>query len=140
MRHMTAVLHESEELRWMDPIARDVISASYAPIKGDPATIAGIARCHVLIWRASLAGRDDLGLFKRELFRLAAQAGVSEDALDQVDRQVLAELLDTVASRYSRSPREASRLSYDIATAACRMAQVRTSLPGHDLALAKRSA
>jgi hypothetical protein len=140
MRPLTAELPEPEELRWMDPIARDVISASYAACKGDPAAIAGMARCHVLVWRASLVGRDDLGLFKRELARLAAQAGVSDDALEQVDRQVMAELLDTVASRYSRSPREASRLSYEIATAACRMAQVRTSPPGHEFALAKRSA
>ncbi len=139
-------------LRWMDPLASDVIAASYAHASGAPDTIDPLLRCHVLLWRSLLTGRDDAGTFRRELSRLVGLAGVSETFIENVDRQVLAELLDTVASRYTRSPREASRLSFLVARAACRLAHLRPvddrgRIPGSDsrpivreLALAKGDA
>jgi hypothetical protein len=132
----------SNPLGWMDPLACDAIAMGYARAKGDATAIAGVVRCHALLWRCVLGGRDDPGAFRRELSRLAGVAGVSEGAIEQVNRDVMAELLDTIAQRFTRSPREAGRLSFEVARAACRIALARP-VQDHaapELALAKRRA
>jgi hypothetical protein len=119
MRPSTAESFGSDLLHWMDPLAGDVIAAAYATLAGDPAPRAAIVRCHSLLWRALLAGRTDAPTFRRELSRLTAAAAIPESAIENIDRLVLTELLDTVAARYSRSPREAGRLSYQVTLIAC---------------------
>lgn len=122
MRPSLAESPGADLLRWMDPLASDMISAGYAQMIADEGARAPIVRCHALMWRGVLTGRDDIGTFRRELSRLASLAGLGEANIEIVNRQVLAELLDTVAARYTRSPREASRLSFEVARAACRIA------------------
>jgi hypothetical protein len=115
MRPANAESFGSDLLQWMDPLAGDVIAAAYVTLARDPAPRAAIVRCHSLMWRALLAGRSDAPTFRRELMRLTAAAKIAESAIESVDRMVMAELLDTVAARYSRSPREAGRLSFQVA-------------------------
>ena len=119
MRPANAESFGSDLLQWMDPLAGDVIAAAYVTLARDLAPRAAIVRCHSLLWRALLAGRTDAPTFRRELSRLAAAARIPEGAIEGVDRMVLAELLDPVAARYSRSPREAGRLSLQVALIAC---------------------
>jgi hypothetical protein len=112
-------------LLWMDPLARDMISSCYAQINRPSKALVAVAACHGLLWRAVLNGRGDADVLRNELSRLAARASISESAVEWVNRQVMAELLETVATRFTRSPREASRLSFEVARAACRIAQAR---------------
>jgi hypothetical protein len=136
----------SDLLRWMDPIAGDAIAAGYAHVDCGTGFLTPLARCHAMLWRRALNGQDDAGAFRRELSRLARLAGVSEALVEQVNRQILAELLDTVAQRYSRSPREAGAMSFEVARAACRIAMARPSRHSEpncaaaELALAKQGA
>ncbi len=112
-------------LLWMEPLARDMISICYAQINRPSTALAAVAACHGLLWRSVLTGRDDVAIFRKELSRLAQRANISESAVEWVNRQVMAELLETVARRFTRSPREASRLSFEVARAACKIAQAR---------------
>ena len=112
-------------LLWMDPLARDMIAMCYAQINRPSTALAAVAACHGLLWRTVLTGGDDAEIFRKELSRLAQRAEISESAVEWVNRQVMAELLETVARRFTRSPREASRLSFEVARAACRIAQAR---------------
>jgi hypothetical protein len=109
----------------MDPLARDMITMCYGQINRPSTALAAVAACHSLLWRTVLTGRDDAEIFRKELSRLAQQANISESAVEWVNRQVMAELLETIARRFTRSPREASRLSFEVARAACRIAQAR---------------
>jgi hypothetical protein len=115
----------SNMVQWMDPLARDMIFICYAQIKPNSAALAAVASCHGMLWRNVLTGRNEADALRQELSRLSARASISESALEWVNRQVMAELLDTVAKRYTRSPREASRLSFEVARAACKIAQAR---------------
>lgn len=129
----------SSTLLWMEPLARDMIGICYAQINRPSTALAAVAGCHSLLWRSVLTARDDAEIFRMELSRLAARASISESAVEWVNRQVMAELLETVARRFTRSPREASRLSFEVARAACRIAQARPSTP-KDAAPAPRTA
>jgi hypothetical protein len=129
MRPAVAELPGTDLLRWMDLLANDMITAGYTQMIPDGDVRAPIARCHALLWRGVLTRREGIGTFRRELSRLAHAAGLDERHLDYINCQVMAELMETVAARYSRSPREASRLSYEVARAACQIAAERPSPP-----------
>jgi len=115
----------SDPLRWLEPLAQDMILAAYARIVPDEAARSAITRCHGMLWRGLLSERPEAAAFRRELSRMANAAAVPESSVDAVNRLVLAELLNVVAARHSRSPREAGRLSYQVAIVGCRLAQIR---------------
>lgn len=110
-------------LDWTHALVGDVLAAGYDGIPGDEIRLAAMCRCHILLWRFLLTGRDDFGTFHRELSRLAALCRIDERTLAALNRQVVAELLDTIAQRYTRSPREAGRQSFEVTRAACRLAE-----------------
>ena len=129
MRPAVAESPGADLLRWMDMLAHDMVMAGYAQWIADETVRAPIARCHALLWRGVLTRREGIGTFRRELSRLAHAAGLDESHLEAINCQVMAELLETVAARFSRSPREASRLSYEVARAACKIAAEQPNLP-----------
>lgn len=114
-----------ESTNWMHPLAEDMIRMGYAQVQPRSPALRAVASCHGALWRAALSGRGEMDVLRSELSRLSALAGVSEAAVEWVNRQVMAELLDMVAKRYMRSPRETSRLSFAVARAGCRIAQAR---------------
>ena len=122
MRPAVAEFPGADPLRWMDVLANDMITAGYTEMIAEVGVRAPIVRCHALMWRGVLTGREGVGTFRRELTRLSLTAGLDERHIEYINCLVMAELLETIAARYSRSPREASRLSYEVARAACRIA------------------
>ena len=122
MRPAVAEFPGADPLRWMDVLANDTIMAGYTQMIDDEGARAPIVRCHALMWRGVLTGREGVGTFRRELTRLSLTLGLDERHIEYINCLVMAELLETIAARHSRSPREASRLSYEVARAACRIA------------------
>lgn len=125
MRSNTPEQSGSEPLRWMEPLAADIVAASYKKIALRESGRVALVQCHRMLWRGLLTNRADCVTFRRELSRLASEHGAPESAVDNVNRLVLAELLNVVAARFSRSPREAGKLSYLVTIVACRLAQIR---------------
>jgi hypothetical protein len=117
----------SDDLASMTPVARDMIFLCYAQINRPAAALAAVSRCHAHLWSGLLIGLEDPHPVQRELSRLADRANIGDSALDWVNRQVMAELLETIARRFTRSPGVASRLSFEVARAACGLTRAQAS-------------
>jgi hypothetical protein len=121
------VLEDStvELVRWAEPVLGDVLASGYAAHITDAKVVGPIVRCHVLIWRCVLSGDSRMEAFHEALARMTRRTGVSDQDIEELNREVLRELLHVIAIRYQRSPRSAGHFSMEVARAACRLTALR---------------
>ena len=121
--------HLTELARWSEPLVADVVSTEYGRLLKDHAQLGTIVRCHVLLWRGLLTGGGNTDAYCRELARLARRAGLGDDEVERANMFVMDELMQIIATRYTRSPREAAALSVLVARAACRLTEASLAVP-----------
>ena len=106
---------------WSEPIVGDRIVEAYdACFGGDRGQMRPIARQHLRLWRLIISGdKRRAADARRDLLRLAAISRLTTEAIDAIDKLVLDELVDIMASRFRGSPGTArlySRLMVEAAT------------------------
>ena len=102
--------------QWSEPLIYDRLSAAYCRLLASDAHAHRLARLHARVWRDLIAG--DTREFEAPRAALVAalrDANLRLDHLAEVDAEIMAELLDVVDSRYSRSQRTAA--AYRVALA-----------------------
>ena len=95
--------------QWSGPIVYDRLSAAYCRIQSDDALAHRLARLHAGAFRALIDG-DMRGFeaLRAGLVAALGDAALSRRHLALVDAEIMAELLEVVDSRYSRSLRTAA--------------------------------
>ena len=100
--------------QWSEPLIFDRLFAAYGRLLRDETLARSLSRVHACAWRALVVG-DGLA-FEASRVALVTALGptnLAPDHLAEVDAEIVTELLDVVASRYSRSQRVAA--SYHLA-------------------------
>src|SRR5689334_406988 len=100
--------------RWTEPLVADVISAGYARVVSDGAARAALVRCNALLWRNLLSRAASSETYVRDLMRLSGRAGLEPRSVERINEQVVDELMGVIAGRYTRSPRQAAALSFEV--------------------------
>ena len=90
--------------QWSEPLVFDRLIAAYRKLRADDAL--ALTRLHARVWRALIA--DDATAFKGlrvELVAALGRANLPLAHLAEIDAEVMAELLEVVDARFSRSQR-----------------------------------
>ena len=111
----------SDMLAWSEPIAGDRIMEAYSTCFGEDSEIfKSMARQHIRLWRTIIAcDKPRAAAARRELLRLARLSRMGAEAIDAIDRLVLDELVEVMATRFNGSPASArsyGRLMIETAT------------------------
>ena len=108
-------------LDWSEPIVGDrIVDAYNSCFGGNQGFSKPMARQHIRLWRM-IIGCDKRRATdaRRDLLRLAGLSRLGAEAVDAIDRLVLDELVDVMASRFQGSPstaRSYGRLMIEAAT------------------------
>lgn len=116
-------LQDNDILRWAEPLIHDVIHASYPDLAAHRNEALYLVRCQCMLWRALLSGKGSISMFHDEVYRNGGRLGLDQGRIEEVNRQIVTELMLVIASRHSRSPRQAAEASTQVAHAYGRLTQ-----------------
>jgi hypothetical protein len=112
---------------WGEPLIAERLSEFYAAcFDGDQQWAHSMTLQHCRLWR-NLFLQESIRAqnARRELLRLGGLVGLDSQMFDQIDRALLDELADAVATRFHRSPATARDYSRSLMRAASSLAEAR---------------
>ncbi len=117
----------AEMAQWACPLVSDRIADAYeACLGGKPSLREPLWRQHGGFWRLVLGGEAARAKVARaHLLALARIARIGPETVDAIDRLVLDELVDVVATRFQRSPANTRFYSRLLIEAAATLAETR---------------
>jgi hypothetical protein len=116
---------------WSAPVIADRIGEHYARWLGDASDqardrVVRVARCHCRMWRCLLQAQDrEARVCRRALLQLGSENGLSVEQIDSIDKAVIAELMNIIISRFSRSRGEVHAYGMTLVSAATCLTEVR---------------
>lgn len=113
--------------QWAAPLVSDRIAYAYdAFLGGKPSLCEPLWRQHGGFWRLILGGETARARVARaHLLALAHIVRLGPETIDAIDRLVLDELVDVVATRFQRSPASMRRYSRLLIDAAATLTETR---------------
>jgi hypothetical protein len=114
-------------LDWSEPVVSDRIADAYDVCFGGNAELCKpMSRQHTRLWRLIISSdKRRAADARRDLLRLARASRLGAEALDAIDRLVLDELVDVIASRFQGSPAATRRYSRLVVEAAATLTETR---------------
>ncbi len=113
-----------ELAEWGHPVVVDFLRELYAGRLGSThPSLRALSLSHARFWRFLIVDdAERLAGARREVMSIARLAGLRQGALDEIDQEMLAELMDVVVARFLRTPAMARAYSQIVLGAAARLA------------------